>query len=241
MLGTRITKNSHNRPQFPRGIPGNERINAFSDGVFAIVITLLVLELHAPQVPPAQLTHALIKLIPTFIGHVVSFVVLGIYWVAHHNAFLHIRRHDRTLLWLNNLFLMCVASMPFPTSLMVLYSDQEIALVIYAATLAVAGISLEIMWWYASHDHRLVNETISPELVRYFHRRILIAPTCYLSVIPISFINLTVAKLIVAAVALFFVLPNPLDHYHHAQFDQHDHAHHEHVQLNQHETKTIAE
>jgi uncharacterized membrane protein len=113
----------------------NERIIALSDGVFAIFITLLVLKVRVPDIPAAlvaaELPHALVDLLPKFMSHVISFAVLGIYWVGHHTMFMYIKRHDRVLLWLNILFLLFVSSMPFPTGLLGQYGDQQIALVIY--------------------------------------------------------------------------------------------------------------
>src|SRR5829696_9054517 len=98
---TRLRGNSPSVPWAPRGVSGNERINALSDGVFAIVVTLLVLELHVPEVSDTQLSQALWELVPTVTAYIVSFVLLGIYWLGHHNMLMHIKRHDRTLLWLN--------------------------------------------------------------------------------------------------------------------------------------------
>ncbi len=140
---------------------GNERIITLSDGVFAIVITLLVLEIKVPEIEPnlvaQELPIAVFHLFPKIIAHIISFVVLGIYWIGHHNSFMHIKRHDRVLLWLNILFLMCVASMPFPTGLISQYPDQEISIIAYAGTLVLAGLAMDLMWWYAT-THNLVDE-----------------------------------------------------------------------------------
>ena len=140
------------------GVPGNERINALSDGVFAIVITLLVLELKVPELAAGvvreELPHTLKEMLPIIISHSISFFVLGIYWVGHHNMFMHIKRHNRVLLWLNIIFLMFVASMPFPTGLVVRYGQERIAVIIYAATLIAAGLMLDLIWWYATRDRR---------------------------------------------------------------------------------------
>lgn len=207
----------------PRSVPGNERINALSDGVFAIVITLLVLEIRVPepsQVPATELTHALREIVPKVLGHIVSFVVLGIYWVGHHNMFMHIKRHNRPLLWLNILFLLVVASMPFPTALVIRYSQAQIAVIVYAATLALAGLTLDLMWWYASHNRRLVSEDIDPNFVTFVHRRVLMAPLLYLLAIGVSFGSLLAAKLLFVVVALLYILPSPFDYYHHRQLSQ---------------------
>jgi uncharacterized membrane protein len=202
------------------GVPGNERINALNDGVFAIVITLLVLELKVPEIPPnlvaTELPHALQEAVPKVLSHIISFVVLGIYWVGQHNMFLHIKRHNRILLWLDIFFLLCVASMPFPTGLIVQYGQEQIAVVIYAGTLIITGLALDLIWWYASHNHRLVDKNIDPKLVTFVHQRTLLAPVIYLVAIGLSFISLFVAKLCFVAVALLYILPNPLDHYHHS-------------------------
>jgi uncharacterized membrane protein len=198
------------------GVPGNERIGAFSDGVFAIAITLLVLELHVPAtLPPNGLIGLMPELWPRFAGHLVSFAVLGVYWVGHHNMFLHIKRHDRVLLWLNILFLLCVASMPFLAGLIIEHSDDQSTVVAYAGTLAIAGLVLESIWIYATHRCRLVDPNLDPLLIAYVHRRVLLAPMMYSLAIVASFWSLTVSKLLFAAVIVVYVLPNPFDSYHH--------------------------
>lgn len=194
---------------------GNERIIALSDGVFAIVITLLVLEIKVPHIEPdlidKELPHALMHLLPKIIAHIISFVVLGIYWISHHNTFMHIKRHDRVLLWLNILFLLCVASMPFPTALLSEYPNQRITIIAYASTLVMAGIAMDVMWWYAS-TYRLLDETQEDKnFIAFVHRRNLIAPLAYLFAIAVSFVSLTLAKLVFIIVALYYILPNPLD------------------------------
>jgi uncharacterized membrane protein len=202
-----------------RGVPGNERIAAFSDGVFAIAITLLVLELHAPASAPAGgLVQLLPEYLPKVAGHVITFAILGIYWVGHHNMFLHIKRHDRTLLWLNNLFLLFVAVMPFPAGLIVQYGNDRAAVIAYAGTLVMAGLSLDLIWWYATHNHRFVTPGMDPGLIAFVHGRILLAPAIYLLAIGVSFFSIAGAKVLFLVVAIAYIVPNPLDHYHHRQF-----------------------
>ena len=202
-----------------RGVPGNERLTALSDGVFAIAITLLVLELRVPeQLPQGGLITLVPELLPRVIGHAVTFAVLGIYWVGHYNMFLHIKRHDRTLLWLNNLFLLFVAVMPFPTSLVVQHGSDRLALIVYAGTLMCAGLSLELIWLYATHDNHLVAHGLDPDLIAFVHRRILLAPLMYLLAVVVSFASLTAAKLIFVIVVVAYIVPNPTDKYHHRQF-----------------------
>lgn len=213
------TKASFPGRLMPKGVPGNERMAAFSDGVFAIAITLLVLGLQVPTGVPEG---GLIKLAPAFLpklaGHVVTFAILGIYWVGHHNMFLHIKRHDRALLWLNNLFLLFVAVMPFPTGLIVEYGNDQLAVIAYAGTLVLAGLSLDLIWRYATHHHRFVAPGMDPGLIAFVHGRVLLAPAVYLLAIAVSFASITGAKVLFLIVAIMYIVPNPLDHYHHRQF-----------------------
>ena len=210
----------------PEGVPGTGRIDALSDGVFAIVITLLVLELKVPEIEShlvsEQLLVALLGIFPRALSHVVSFFVLGIYWVGHHNMFLLIQRHNRVLLWLNILFLLSVASMPFPTGLLVQYNQERWAIILYALTLVAAGLTLSLIWWYATTNRRLVNPEMTQEFVSFVHRRVLIAPVAYMIAILFSFISLNAAKVIFILTALYYIFPNPFDHHHHRETVQVD-------------------
>jgi uncharacterized membrane protein len=200
------------------GVAGNERLGAFTDGVFAIAITLLVLELKLPEHAPELGLIALVpEYLPRIASHVVSFAVLGIYWVGHHNMFMHIKRHDRSLLWLNILFLLFVAATPFTTALMVEFGDDQLAVITYAATLVLAGLSLDLIWRYATHNHRLVTPDIDRGLVTFVHGRVLLAPAVYLLAIAVSFVSTTAAKVLFVLVIVVYIVPNPLDSYHHRQ------------------------
>jgi len=214
-------------PVLPLAAHGNERLAAFSDGVFAITITLLVLEIKIPDIPenliatelPVELWH----LVPKIIGHILSFVVLGLYWIAHHNMFMHIKRHDHTLLWLNILFLLGVASIPFPTGLLGHYPNERIAVISYAGVLFLTGVFLNIIWWYAT-THKLIDDGTTPQFIDFVHRYIRIAPIMYLVSIGVAFLSLTLAKLIFVIVAIIYILPNPYHKTHYKQmmrrFDQ---------------------
>jgi uncharacterized membrane protein len=202
----------------PAGVTGNERVNAFSDGVFAIAITLLVLELRVPEtLPHGGVIEALVEMGPKFGGHVLSFVVLGMYWVGHHNMFMHIQRHDRVLLWLNIFYLMFIGAMPFFAGLLVQHSEDTFSLVAYAANLALIGLLQDAIWWYASSNHKLVDPNIYEDLVRFVHRRILVAPVLYLVAICVAFASHLAAILLVVVVPVTYIFPGPLDHYHHKQ------------------------
>lgn len=200
------------------GVVGNERVGAFTDGVFAIAITLLVLELKVPEhLPPGGLVELLPELLPKILGHVISFAILGLYWVAHHNMFQHIKRHDRTLLWLNILFLVFVAAMPFLAGVLAAHPLDPFAVIGYAANLALAGLVLDLIWAYATRGRRLVEPELDEHLVRAVHRRVLMAPAIYLLAILVSFVSLAAAKLLFAIVVIVYIVPSPFDIHHHRQ------------------------
>lgn len=209
-------ENNQDRPAL-WGVMGNERMNAFSDGVFSIAITLLAFSLQVPASAPAGLLQKLPALLPEAIGYGVSFFILGVYWVGHHNMMLHIKRHDRWLLWLNILFLMFVAAVPFVAQLEVRYPTDRIAVIAYALVLIGAGLALNLMWRYATHASRLTPPDMDPDLVGFVNRRQLMAPTAYLLAIVISFVSTLAAQLVFVVVPLLYIVPSPLDWYHHKQ------------------------
>ena len=193
------------------------RIEAFTDGVFAIVITLLVLELKVPAIAGGrvaeELPHRLLDLWPTFLSYVISFVVVGVYWIGHHFMFHHIRRTDRALLWLNILFLLCVAFIPFPTALLGEYHSTQLAMVIYGATLIVTGLALFAIWWYATSGHRLVDPDIDSRYVHASTHRILTGPIVYALAVAVSFISVGASLILFALMPLLYILPFTVDRF----------------------------
>jgi len=176
---------------------GLDRILALSDGVFAIAITLLVLNIEVPEIPEdlvsEELPGELLDLWPKFLSYVISFVVILFYWTAHHSIFGVIKDHDRGLIWLNSLFLMCVAFLPFPAALLGEYGDQQLVVAIYAASLAITRLLLSSVWWYVSGNSRLMNADMDPRTMRAFSIRGLGIPLVFLLSIGISFFSVTAA------------------------------------------------
>ena len=148
-----------------------ERLVFFSDAVFAIAITLLIIEVKVPvlgnhdggevfpsvEVLSEQWPHELAKLVPKLIGYFFSFLVIGQYWIIHHRNFGIIKRQNRRLLWLNLLFLMSVAFIPFTTGFYSEYLYWSTALSWYCANIAIAGLMQWRLWRYASKNHRLID------------------------------------------------------------------------------------
>lgn len=115
------------------------RVEALSDGVFAIVITLLILDIRVPEVDYSQLSSALVAVLPRIFAYVISFGVIGVYWLAHHQSLQLIGKLNGWLIWLNFLYLLAVSFMPFPTALLGRYPMQPIPIVIYGLNLIIAN------------------------------------------------------------------------------------------------------
>jgi uncharacterized membrane protein len=133
------------------------RVVAFSDGVIAIAVTLLVLEIHPP--PDTQrLLHGLATLWPSYLAYVITFMLIGQVWANHHVMFDQIRSVDRVVLFLNTVLLMDIAFLPFAASVLAqAFRDGEgerIAIVLHGMTFELAAILFNAIWWYARHDHR---------------------------------------------------------------------------------------
>ena len=177
---------------------GIERINALSDGVFAIAITLLVLNIEVPNDIPAnlvtqELPGQLAALVPDLLSYAISFLVIGSYWMAHRAIFQGIRALKRGLIWLNILFLMFVAFLPFPTALLDEYPNYQLPVALYAGSLAVARLPLTAIWWYATHNRRLIHEHLDARTVKLHRIRGLAIPLVFLLSISLSFISTTAA------------------------------------------------
>ena len=192
------------------------RIAAFSDSVFAFAATLLVLNIKVPEVLPAQLAELpsqVLHLWPQVLSYMMSFVIVGIYWVAHHVMFHHIKRSDRVLLWLNIAFLMCIAFIPFPTALLSRYGVVQTAVVVYAGTLTITGILLEILWWYATRRHYLIEKELPDRVIRLGTIKTIIAPCAYALSIAVSFFSPKLCIIFFVAIPAFYILPSRLDRY----------------------------
>src|SRR5918912_1164157 len=156
---------------------GLERIVFFSDAVIAIAITLLALEIRLPEVHSGEeIPAALLSLWPRYLGFVVSFLVVGSYWYAHHRVFRVVRRYDDTLIWLNILFLLCIAFVPFASAVLGEHGDERSAVVFYTLVMIVTGLVQTLLWVYATHRHRLVDARLSRRAIRIGTARALAPP-----------------------------------------------------------------
>jgi TMEM175 potassium channel family protein len=133
------------------------RVLALSDGVFAIIITLLVLEMHVPDLAQGQsLADAGREIRPSFVAFLISFVVVAIAWAGHRDLFSLIRRTDRALVWLNILYLLPLSLVPFGASLISRYDDDPVALRMYGFLLLAIAVTRIGIWWYATGRSQLL-------------------------------------------------------------------------------------
>jgi uncharacterized membrane protein len=176
-----------------------DRIMFFSDAVFAIAITLLVLEIKVPEreaIDSARaLGAALAGLLPRFFAFFLSFVVVGYYWFMHHTIFRYIRRWDDAFILINLLLLLCVAFLPFPVAVFGSFRHYPSALVLYASSLAAAGIVQGVLWTHATRRRRLVDPQLDRHTVALIYLRALALPAVFAISIPLSFISPTWAML----------------------------------------------
>lgn len=200
------------------GERGTGRIEAFSDGVFAIAITLLVIEIGVPHLKDepggTTLFGALTEQWPSYLGYVISFLVIGIVWANHHNRFRFIARSNHILLFLNTLFLMCVAFIPFPTAVLAEYiegtdAERTTAVAVYSGTLMVTAIFFTLLWFYAAGNYRLVSRDLDRSLLRAMTRRYVAGMALYVLAFALAFFSAAASLALIVGLALLFVLPEP--------------------------------
>jgi len=186
------------------------RLEAFSDGVFAIAATLLVLELRVPP-DTTDLVSALFRLWPAYAAYLVSFLTIGIIWVNHHTLLEHCKRVDRRFLYLNLLLLVAVGIVPFPTALVDQYILTEHgatpALVVYGLGAVLIALAFTGIFLYTTHDHRLVGDSPSARRLREEGRLFPIGHGAYTLGIALAFVAPVASLAVYGLTALFYALP----------------------------------
>ncbi len=176
-----------------------ERLMFFSDAVFAIAITLLVLEIKVPEREAirssAEFAAYLGAEFPRFFAFVLSFFLIGYYWLMHHTMFRYIRRWDDALLVLDLVLMMCVAFLPFPVALLGGFRHQPLAMAFYSGAMALTGLVQGALWWHASRRRRLTDAHLSPDIARYVMFRALVLPVILAISLPLAFINTLLSML----------------------------------------------
>jgi uncharacterized membrane protein len=195
----------------PAGMTGTGRIEAFSDGVFAIAITLLILDVAVPardSTPAGDLAGALGDDWPSYFAYLVSFLVIGIIWVNHHTLFAKVGRADRPVLFANLGLLFTVSVLPFPTHLLAEYltagANSHIAAAIYSGAMLAMGLAYSVLWLCVSRDLGLLHQPIGRRERRSALRRFGAGNIVYVATIGLSFVSAIAALAVHAAMALYY-------------------------------------
>ena len=188
------------------------RIEAFSDGVFAIAITLLILEIKVPHRDQGSLVAGLLHQWPSYVAFLLSFAYIGVMWINHHRMFTHIKRFDDVLLVLNLLLLLGVSVVPFPTAVLAEHldtPDQRTAAVVYNATFIAIAVFFNILWRYAVARH-LLDKAVTASIAENISRQYAFGPVMYLACLALAWVNVRVSIAANISLALFFALPPSL-------------------------------
>ena len=184
------------------------RLEAFSDGVFAIAITLLVLELNVPE--GEHLWQQLKDEWPSFGAFFVSFWVIGIIWVNHHGVLDHLARADRGVLYLNLLLLFTVVFIPFPTALLADHlksgEDEKVAAIVYSGAFLAMSLAYGVLWTYITNRRRLPGVELTDEQMRRTSVRFQIGTPFYLLQLAFAFISPALVLVLNGALALYYML-----------------------------------
>ena len=188
------------------------RLEAFSDGVFAVAITLLVLGIQVPRgvLDDNMLRHALLEQGITLLAFVTSFATIGIMWINHHRLFTHIRRTDNILLVLNLLLLLLIVFVPFPTALLTEAAagpNQHLAAAVYSGMFVITAICFNALWRYAAHENRLLSKNADSHAVRAISNQYLFGPVLYAIAFGLAWISSPASIALNLLLALFFAFP----------------------------------
>ncbi len=191
------------------------RVEAFSDGVYAIAITLLALNMKVPLHDVAEQNGGLLTLLanqwPDYMAFLVSFLLILVMWINHHRLFTAIRRTDDNLLLINGFLLLTITIVPFPTRLLSEYlghADQQTAVAVYDAWVFVIAIASNLLWRYAAHHKQLLSTRTDHKLMANILRLYARGPVIYLIAFGLSFINSLAGLAINVAVVIFFAVSN---------------------------------
>jgi len=184
------------------------RVEAFSDGVFAIAITLLILSVGIDRAPHGDLGTYLVDLWPAYLAYAVSFLTIGIMWVNHHLLFDNFASVDRPMLLLNIGLLMLIAFVPFPTRIAAEFARSEVdrrnAALLYGLTMTMTAILFFALWMYGSH--RLLRADADPRVVSGITRSYLPGAPLYFTATLLAFVSSIASLIMFAAIALFYAL-----------------------------------
>jgi uncharacterized membrane protein len=186
------------------------RLETFSDGVIAIAITLLVLELPIPDVSEDGFWRAFLHLWPSLIAYTISFITIGVMWINHHTIFVHISRLSRVFMVLNTLLLMSIAFVPYPTKVMAAFLEEgrsaRDAVILYGIALTCCAICFNLLWNYAIRWGHLLREDADPVEVAGITRAYLPGVPLYLSTVVVAIAHPLAAFILHGVIVAFYAV-----------------------------------
>jgi len=170
------------------------RLTSFSDGVFAIAVTLLVFNLKVPHIPAdevhMQLPYAILGMVPSFTTYVLTFLLVALYWTFHHRMLNLVTHIDTPFLWMNIVYLLSISFIPFPAMLFGTYPKEPISFVFYIGSMMVIALLTMLMLAYASYNGRLTGKELPVAIVKYLFFRQFTSVIVFMLSIPIAFYQL---------------------------------------------------
>ena len=184
------------------------RLENFSDGVFAIAVTLLILNIHIPDskgLSDHNLNMSLYRILPHVVTFCFSFMVVGVFWVAHHRIFSFVQVLNSRLLWLNIFYLMFVAMIPLPAAILSENPFLPTAILFYSTTLLVIAVMHFILLEYIIRHDVVKHEALTQEVHRSAQRNAIVGPVCYIIAAAACFFNVYVSFAFILTALLFYI------------------------------------
>ncbi len=167
------------------------RLEALVDGVFAIAMTLLVFNIHLPELPKTASAHdlllSLVTILPSIASFAISFIILGMFWVGHHTEFRFIKKLDHKLIWYNIFYLLFISFLPFTAQLLGSYHNNQVAIIVYGLHLIIMVVIHYLMWQHAKNHANLLTDNMDLRIHALVNRLTLFAVVSYSAAIALSF------------------------------------------------------
>lgn len=193
-----------------KNIFSKSRVETFSDGIFAIIITLLVLEIKVPHITEihssAELGKALLGLLPKIISWIISFFTIAVIWVNHHKIFKQIKVLDAGIFWWNAVLLLWSTLIPFPTAVLGDYPGNKMSIILYGSVMSLMAASFSLLRYYAVRKQELLEESVDPLIFRKGTiYSVLFGPLMYLTGVALGFLHSYLAFVIFIGIPVYFI------------------------------------
>lgn len=189
-------------------MPSTKRVEALVDGIFAIAMTLLAFDLKVSSIIESIANFNIMSVIsniwPHFLIYAISFIILGFYWIEHLTQYDYIIATNKYFLWINIVFLMFIAYIPFSTGILIRYLGEQFSFILYGVNIISIGILSYFHWWYVNFHH-LVSKNTTPIIVSTIKKSILIAPIMAIVSIFISFFSLWFSLVVYIFVPIYYL------------------------------------